>query len=405
MVTKRSVLVLMVTGAFCGTIGLFTTGCGKPVAEVRAYQPAKDYARPLPPGAPALRKLSPAEYPDFSSAWNGQERLAAAIRHSLDYLAKMSSHRYFPIEGITHTRVVASLERMLELCAAVRDGDELNAILHREFDVYQSVGWDSQGTVFFTGYYTPIFDGRLQRDAEFRYPLYRLPPDLVKDEEGQTLGQRQADGSLRPYPSRQQIEQGRLLDGHEIAWMRSAFEAYVITVQGSARLRLADGSLYEIGYAGNNGHDYTAISKQMIQDGVIGRGDLSLQKLLAYFRDHPKQTFHYAWKNERYVFFQNTAGGPFGSLNTPVIAGRTVATDKTIFPRAALTFVDAELPARYDGQIVTQRRQLFTLDQDTGGAIRAAGRCDLYLGIGPDAEAVAGRTGSEGRLYYLFVRG
>ena len=44
------------------------------------------------------------------------------------------------------------------------------------------------------------------------------------------------------------------------------------------------------------------------------------------------------------------------------------------------------------------------LDQDTGGAIRAAGRCDIYMGIGPEAEGLSGRQLNEGRLYYLAVR-
>ena len=46
----------------------------------------------------------------------------------------------------------------------------------------------------------------------------------------------------------------------------------------------------------------------------------------------------------------------------------------------------------------------FYLDQDTGGAIRTAGRADLYLGIGEDAEEAAGRTKLEGQMYYLFLR-
>jgi membrane-bound lytic murein transglycosylase A len=45
----------------------------------------------------------------------------------------------------------------------------------------------------------------------------------------------------------------------------------------------------------------------------------------------------------------------------------------------------------------------FLFDQDTGGAIRTAGRADIYLGIGPEAEELAGRTRVEGQLYYLFL--
>jgi membrane-bound lytic murein transglycosylase A len=44
------------------------------------------------------------------------------------------------------------------------------------------------------------------------------------------------------------------------------------------------------------------------------------------------------------------------------------------------------------------------LDQDTGGAIRTAGRADVYLGSGDEAEQVAGATRSEGQLYYFFVK-
>jgi membrane-bound lytic murein transglycosylase A len=46
----------------------------------------------------------------------------------------------------------------------------------------------------------------------------------------------------------------------------------------------------------------------------------------------------------------------------------------------------------------------FVLDQDTGGAIRAAGRCDVYLGVGDEAGQLAGQTYQEGRLYYLFLK-
>jgi membrane-bound lytic murein transglycosylase A len=52
----------------------------------------------------------------------------------------------------------------------------------------------------------------------------------------------------------------------------------------------------------------------------------------------------------------------------------------------------------------SKRFQQFMLDQDTGGAIRAPGRCDLYLGTGPMAEILAGRQFAEGKLYYLFLK-
>lgn len=381
-------------------------GCKKPEGEMVPFTPEKrDYSRQLPPGALALRKIPIEQYPDFGTGFENREGLREAILHSLDYLAKPSSQRYFPYGDITHARAVGSLQRFLEVLDTAHSPQALNEAIRRDFDVYQSVGFDDMGTVYFTGYYTPIFEGRLERSEAFRYPLYRLPPDLVKDEEGRTLGRRTAGGAIESrYPTRREIESGRLLDGREIAYVRSAFEAYIITVQGSAKLRLADGRIYEIGYAGNNGHDYTPVALELVRDGHMTRDEVSLQAMRRFFEANPRSVYAYCWKNDRYVFFQEAPGGPFGSLNTPVIPYRSLATDKEVFPRACLAFVRANLPTDAGGQIRYRDYGGFALDQDTGGAIRAAGRGDLYMGVGPQAEALAGRTGSEGQLYYVFVK-
>jgi membrane-bound lytic murein transglycosylase A len=381
-------------------------GCPPP-SQLEPFSPKvekKDYSKPLPPGALALRKIGPESYPNFGRAFNNRAGLEEAIQHSLNYLAKPSSRKYFPYGDISHDRAVASLKRFLTILREAQTPQALDQAIRREFDVYQSVGWDDRGTVFFTGYYTPIFEGRLQRDGRFRFPLYKLPPDLKKDEEGRTLGRQTPDGQLVQYYTRRQIEEGRLLDGTEIAWLKDPFEAYVVTVQGSAKLRLADGSLCEIGYAGNNGHEYVPVARRMIQDGVITKDQLSLQTLLRYFAQHPENVRRYTWENNRFVFFRESRGGPFGSLNTPVTPFRSIATDKEIYPRACLAMVDTTLPRVYDSSIQALPFASFVLDQDTGGAIRAAGRCDVFMGIGPEAEAIAGRTGAEGKLYYIFVR-
>jgi len=380
--------------------------CNEPTANLEPFKApvGKDYSRPLPPGALALRKIGPEQYPDFSKGYHNLAGLEQAIQHSLNYLSKPSSQKYFPYGDISHARAVASLNHFLQVLHTVRSGAELDAVIRRDFDVYQSVGCDDLGTVYYTGYYTPIFEGRRQPDARFRYPLYGLPPDLVKGDEGVTLGRRTPDGRIVPYYTRRQITEGGLLDGTEVAWLKDPFEAYVVTVQGSAKLRLADGSLYELGYAGNNGHEYTPIALRMINDGVIGRNELSLQTMLRYFSANPDKVNYYCLQNDRFVFFKELPGGPFGSLNVPVTPYRSIATDKEVFPRACLAFLNTTLPTTYGGSLQIGPYSGFALDQDTGGAIRAAGRCDVYMGIGPQAEATAGRTGAEGALYYIFVK-
>jgi membrane-bound lytic murein transglycosylase A len=379
-------------------------GCG-PNEKLSQWDPnSKDYGKPLPPGKLALRKITPDMYPDFGLGFNNKDGLAEAIRNSIAYMHKPSSQKYYPYGDITHARALASLEHFLKVLQTANSPQALHQAVCNEFDVYQSVGCDDQGTVLYTGYYTPIFDGSRQRTETFKYPIYRCPPDLAKDEEGNCTGRRNPDGSVTPgYPTRQEIEQNRLFDGLEIAWLQHPFEAYVITVQGSAKLRLPEGSMYELGYAANNGHTYVPIAMALLSEGKITKEELSLQTLLRFFHSNPTGvTYQYAWKNPRYVFFKEAPGGPFGSLGQPVTPFRSLATDKQIFPRACLAYYQTNLPR--PGSQAQGPYASFACDQDTGGAIRAAGRCDVFMGVGQDAEAIAGRTYSEGKLYYIFLK-
>ncbi|MFC1739656.1 MltA domain-containing protein [Planctomycetota bacterium] len=363
------------------------------------------YDRPLRPGERALRKITdPYQIPDFTIACLDLEDLQKAIERSRHYLSKPSSKQFFPVSGITHSRTVRSLEVLSNLLESGLSGGALNQEIRRKFDVYMSVGCDNKGTVLFTGYYTPIFEGSWEGAGQFQYPLYKEPSDLVKDSFGEILGRRIPDGYVAPYPARSVIESMNMLAGSELIWLKDAFKAYVAQVQGSAKVRLPDGDLVTVGYAANNGHEYKSIGNELVRDGRIPSEQLSLTSMMDYFRKHPEDIPVYTNRNPRYVFFKRYDGEPHGSLNEPVTGMRTIATDKLIFPRGALTFVSAELPRLRGDVVVSEIYSGFALDQDTGGAIRAPGRCDFYMGVGDSAGDLAGRTRKEGKLYYLFVK-
>ena len=257
----------------------------------------------------------------------------------------------------------------------------------------------------FTGYYTPIFDGSQTRTEKYKFPLYKKPDDLEKDVYGKILGRRTADGQLTKYPSRMEIESSGMLKGQELIWLGDPFEVYIAHVQGSAKIRLPDGEVTGVGYAANNGYEYKGISQAMITDGKITTSQLSLSAMIDYFKQHPDQVSRYASLNPRFVFFRDESGDPRGSLNEPVTVMRSIATDKSVFPRASLAFVSTRLPqALSSGEVITGNFTGFALDQDTGGAIRAAGRCDIYMGVGDLAGQLAGQVHQEGRLYYLFKK-
>jgi len=382
-------------------VWVFFWGCKSQVEQAKS-----PYDRALPPGAYALRKLTdPAEIPDFTMACLRLGNVMEAVENSLSYLSKPSSRGFFPSGEITHDRAVESLEAFAALLDSGVKGRALNAAIREKFDVYTSIGCDDRGTVLFTGYYTPIFAGSMERTDEFAYPLYKQPDDLVKGADGRIEGRRTSDGRIMPYPQRAVIERARILRGKELIWLSDPFEVYIAHVQGSAKVLLADGELVTVGYAANNGHEYRSVGLALVEDGKIGSDQLSLSAMIAYFKANPDEVDTYVRRNPRFVFFRvQEDGDPRGSLNEPVIAMRSIATDKSIFPRGCLTFIDTALPRARGAGVVKEVYSGFALDQDTGGAIRAPGRCDVYMGVGDLAGRLAGQTYQEGRLYYLFAK-
>lgn len=380
---------------FALIVAVASTGCEKP-EPIPIVDITKDYDRPLPPGQFALRKLDPTEYPDFKDAWYKAKGvgLREAIAASINYMNKPSSRKYYPLGPITHEQVLASLIQFNQTLDQASTPEMLDQLIRDNFDVYMSIGCDDEGTVLFTGYYSPIFDGSKEPTEQFKYPLYKLPPDLQKDEEGNPVG--------GAYATREEIETSGMLAGNEIAWLGDRFQTYVFTVQGSGFIRLPDGTLYEIGYAGHNGRDYKSIGKMLVADGKIAKNRLSLDTMIRYFQENPDDLETYLYQNERYVFFNEAQGGPYGCLGERVTPYHSIATDKEIFPRAAIAFLDTRVPL-VPGESMRPFRA-FVLDQDRGAAIRAPGRTDIYMGVGDEAGKHAGFTYSEGKLYYLIAK-
>jgi membrane-bound lytic murein transglycosylase A len=365
---------------------------------------APDYTRQLPPGSPALLPLAPGEsHPDFSAQWNERADMLGAVDNSIAWMQKDKSKTYFPIENVSHARALRSLERFRYLLANSKSAEEFAKHIDEQFIVYKSAGWDGKGGgVLFTGYCTPILDGRVKEEGVYQFPLYALPPDLVKGPDGEILGQRTSDG-IHPYPTRQVIESTSLLEGKhlELAWLKDPIDAYLAHVNGSAFIKLQSGDLLRLGYAGKNGQPYRSLGQELVKDEKLKKDEVSLASIRRWAKEHPQEVQGYLTRNDSYVFFTKIDSNPRGSLNVPVTAGRTIATDKTLFPRASVTFVDSKPGSEVNLGDYAHR---FYFDQDTGGAIRTAGRADLYLGIGPDAEAKAGAARVEGQLYYLFVK-
>ncbi|MCH2140012.1 MAG: MltA domain-containing protein [Phycisphaerales bacterium] len=364
------------------------------------------YARPLPAGASPLRPVAqPERLAAIDHAWQQRDLfLRDAANESINWFDKESTLQWFPCCDITHEQARASVVAFRDLCEESKDLDSFRSALLNRFDVYESIGCDDEGTVLFTAYCSPTFNASNVRRTGFDTPLYGRPDDLVTHQQsGEPLGRRRADGSIDPWPSRAEIDRSGMLDGTEIVWMENPLDAYIVHVNGSAKLKMRDGSTMYVGYAGKTDRPYASLGAALVNRKLLKSGEVSLQAIRrAWKRDHAsvEEAMN---ENESFVFFQEYDGGtwPAGSLGFPVTASRSIATDKNIFPRGGVVLVDTEA-VRFSGD--SERFTQFMFDQDTGGAIRAPGRADLYLGAGPMAELLAGRQQNEGHLYYFFLK-
>jgi membrane-bound lytic murein transglycosylase A len=257
-----------------------------------------------------------------------------------------------------------------------------------------------EGTAFATGYYEPEIRASRVRMPGYEVPIYAKPADLLDTnpltgERGR--GRLDANGQFVLYYDRGEIEDGALAGrGLEIAWAADPAELFFLQIQGSGRLRLPDGSVMRIGYAGQNGREYVAIGRLMRERGLI-ESPVSMAMIVDWLHAHPEEGRSLMRENKSYVFFQELTGpGPLGALGRPVTPGVSAAADPRFVPLGAPVVLRQMDNSRADGLWVAQ---------DTGGAIRGANRFDTFWGAGAEAAAIAGGMSSRGRALLLLPRG
>lgn len=254
-------------------------------------------------------------------------------------------------------------------------------------------GGAAAGGGLLTGYYEPVVPGSPTKTAQFRTPILARPDNLA---------------ILRPYHSRTEIEAG-MIDGHTrpLVFLRDAVEAFLVHVQGSARVRLRGGRVLRLTYAGRNGHPYTSIGRILIESGEIAEEDMSLAALKAWIRANGQNPGEPGWalmqRNRSYIFFaaeeENDPGrGPVGAEGVPLTPLRSIAIDRAIWSYGLPFWIEAALPWR--GPSATPFQRLL-IAQDTGSAIRGPARADIFFGSGDGAGARAGDIRHKGEMAVL----
>ena len=263
----------------------------------------------------------------------------------------------------------------------------------------------------YTGYYEPEAEGSLVKTTEYQVPVYNKPQDLVAlSEADQTkLGLaygKMVDGRPTAYSTRKEIEQGALANrGLEIVWLKSWVDAFFIHIQGSGRVRLADGKIIRLAYAAKTGQPYTGIGGVLLAKGVGTKDTMSMELLRNWMKAHPAEARELMWNNKSYIFFRQIEVpsldlGALGAQQVNLTPLRSLAVDRSIWMFGTPIWIDTRTPPEAGAKPF----QHLMVAQDTGTAIKGYVRGDVYWGWGQDASFNAGHMKSAGAMVVLLPK-
>ncbi len=353
--------------------------------------------------------IGPAAYPElklersveFRDTFDKEGLKEACIRQ-MEVLERILSKNSLTAEKRAYFDEMADITRTL---LSGIDSPAFDKFVSENFEFYRA---GDSGSVLFTGYYTPMLYGFREKTERYQYPVYGVPDDLIYVDLERFGKTGKIKGTVKgrelvPYYKRDEIENGSGFKQIPILYVDDKVALFFLHIQGSGVVQMEDGSRIRLNYADNNGFSYASIGKKMIENNEIPREKMSMEAIKEYFREHPDKVDYYFNQNPSYVFFREEEGGPYGSTGAVVTPSRSIAADATYFPKYGLAYIETDIPdsKNEDGSVRTTPLSAMVFDQDSGGAIKGAGRVDIYFGEGDEAAFRAGFMKYNGNIYYL----
>jgi membrane-bound lytic murein transglycosylase A len=377
--------------------------CPAPPAAAGAIEPREATLALPPPAAPAPPPLSAhnnlrrAEWSDLPAAWADDspvEAFGAFLRSC------------FALKTKPEWQSVCADAAAL----AATDEATLRQFFKTSFTPYTVVNADGTSEGMITGYYEPLLHGSRRASAQYKFPVYGVPDDLLTVDFGELYPELKnmrlrgrVDGKrVVPYYTRAEIQNGKGINGRELVWVDDAIDLFFLQIQGSGKVALDSGETIRLSFAEQNGHPYRSVGRLLVERGELTLDQASMQGIRAWGNRNPDKLPELLNSNGSYVFFREHPGdtpGPVGSLGVPLTPGRSLAVDTRVVPLGAPVFLSTTLPNS------TQPLNRLMAAQDTGGAIKGAVRADFYWGSGDEAGAQAGRMRQTGRLWVLLPNG
>lgn len=243
---------------------------------------------------------------------------------------------------------------------------------------------DEGEPALFTGYFEPELSGSLVKTSKYKYPLYAMPKDI---------------DPKKTWVSRREIETTNIMKGRglELAWVDDPVEAFFLQIQGSGRVKLTNGKMLRLGYAGSNGHPYKSVGRELVRRGIFTEHQVSADRISKWVRENGERGLALLRHNPSFVFFRKVnkvpaTSGPLGAMNRSITTLRSIAVDPKYTKLGAPVWIEKQ------GRVPLNR---LMIAQDTGSAIKGIQRADVFYGTGDDAGSEAGKIRDAGRMVRL----
>ncbi|MBU3576770.1 murein transglycosylase A [Polynucleobacter sp. UK-Kesae-W10] len=272
-----------------------------------------------------------------------------------------------------------------------RDTQAIRRYFESNFQAYEIRNNSGSETGLITGYYEPVMNGSQTRTSTFTVPLYGYPNAWKKSRPN-------------PGPTRAELMSSGVLQGSEIAWVQDPVAAAFMQIQGSGKIRLQDGRVLRLGFAGTNEQPFKSFAQWLLDRKEITRSEATMQGISQWAKRNPDRVNEMLNANPRFVFFKELPSnveadlGPTGALGVPLTGERSIAIDLQAMPLGAPVFLATTKP------LSSQPLQKLVMAQDTGKAIVGGVRADYYWGSGEAAGEMAGRMKQNGKMWLLLPR-
>jgi len=311
---------------------------------------------------------------------------------------------------ILKTPISFSFKNYIAFCEKLKfinNKIQLKEIIENYFDPYFFNNQEAK----FTGYIELTVKGRKIKNnnvAPNSVPILKRPKNLLTIDLSlfnKNFGEHKLKGLIKdnkvvPFPSRKEIENYNLFEDNVLAYIDDPAQAFFLHIQGSGKIVLPNGEVMYVGYADNNGKNYTSIGKILLENNEILQEDISMQVIKAWMQKNPKKANEIRHLNERYIFFEERINkNVFGSSRAILEPMHSLAVDNT--------FIPFHIPIWAEIDSYNKKHSKYTglfLAHDTGAAIKGPLRFDLFLGHGKEKEEIAGALNSLGKAWFLIPK-